>query len=47
MRRGVQLEQSSDREKINATEQTKGKTYNLNIAKKRGGEGGDRFKKDK
>ena len=37
MRRGVQLEQSSDREKINATEQTKGKTYNLNIAKKRGG----------
>jgi len=43
---GVQWEESVDREKINATEQTKGKTYNLKIA--RAGDGDrDGFKKDK
>ena len=45
MRRGVQWEQSSDRDKINATAQTKGKTYNLNIAKKRGGKEGTDLRK--
>jgi hypothetical protein len=39
MIRGAQWKQSLDREKINVTEQTKRKTRNLKIAKKRGGTG--------
>jgi len=37
MTRGVQRKQSLEGEKINATEQTKGKMHNLKIAKKKGG----------